>query len=144
LAGAFSYELGYELEPRLGPLLPECRDGPLLWFGVFDAWEEVAAAELGARGRAYAGPLCHEWSREDYRRRFDRTHRYIADGDIYQANLSFRSRFRFLGDPLALWLGLREHAAVSHGAFVDDGERQILSLSPELFFHISSSGALRA
>src|SRR6185437_5798621 len=44
LAGYFGYELGYVLEPRLGPLLPEGRNGPLLWFGVFDACEEVPAA----------------------------------------------------------------------------------------------------
>ncbi len=100
--------------------------------------------DLTAQGRAYAGPLAHEWSREAYRTRFERTHRYIADGDIYQANLSFRSRFRFAGDPLALWMALREQAAVSHGAFIDDGEQQILSLSPELFFDISPSGLLSA
>lgn len=144
LAGWFGYELGYVLEPRLGPLLPEGRNGPLLWFGVFDTCEEVDAANLEAQGRAYAGPLRHEWSREDYRARFGRTHRYIADGDIYQANLSFRSRFRFAGDPLALWLALRKRSAVAHGAYIDDGERQILSLSPELFFRVSSSGALTA
>jgi len=144
LAGYFGYELGYVLEPRLEPLLPEGRNGPLLWFGVFDACEEVPAADLAPQGRAYAGPLIHEWSREEYRLRFDRTHRYIADGDIYQANLSFRSRFRFAGDPLALWLALRAQASVSHGAYIDDGERQIVSLSPELFFHISPSGALTA
>ncbi|HEY4126341.1 MAG TPA: aminodeoxychorismate synthase component I [Rhizomicrobium sp.] len=143
-AGYFSYELGYVLEPRLAPLLPQTRSVPLLWFAVFDACEEIAAGDLALEGRAYAGPLRHEWSREAYRPRFDRTHRYIAEGDIYQANLSFRSRFRFAGDPLALWMRLREQAAVSHGAFVDDGTRHVLSLSPELFFEISPNGMLRA
>ena len=28
LAGAFAYELGYALEPRLPPLMPADRDGP--------------------------------------------------------------------------------------------------------------------
>ena len=143
-AGYFSYELGYALEPRLRPLLPPTPAVPLLWFAVFDGCEAVGAADLAPQGRAYAGPLAHEWSRAEYRPRFERTHRYIADGDIYQANLSFRSRFRFAGDPLALWMDLREQAAVTHGAFIDDGRQQILSLSPELFFDISPAGVLRA
>ncbi len=144
VAGYFSYELGYVLEPKLAPLLLEARAVPLLWFAVFDTCEEVSDTDLVPVGKAYAGPLWHEWSREEYRTRFERTHRYIADGDIYQANLSFRSRFRFAGDPLALWMALREQAAVTHGAFIDDGQLQILSLSPELFFHISPSGLLTA
>lgn len=142
VAGYFAYELGYTLEPRLAPLLPKDRNGPLLWFGVFDGVEAVDAPV--GEGRAYAGLLRHEWSREEYRRRFESTHRYIADGDIYQANLSLRSRFRVAGDPLALWCSLRAQSSVSHGAYVDDGERHVLSLSPELFFRISAPGALMA
>lgn len=141
VAGYFAYELGYLLEPRLAPLLPESR-GPLLWFGVFDGSDEIEVPE--ARDRAYAGPLRHEWTAADYEHRFGRVHRYIADGDIYQANLSFRSRFSFAGDPLSLWLSLRAQSAAPHGAFIADGERHILSLSPELFFQISPSGTLMA
>ena len=89
-------------------------------------------------GRAYAGPLRHEWDAAAYRESLlGCVHDYIAAGDIYQANLSFRSRFTFAGDPLALYRKLRDRAAAAHGAFVDDGARQILSLSPELFFEIS-------
>jgi len=149
VAGYFSYELGYLLEPKLAPRLPARRDVPLLWLGVFENMEtvdgrvaDVLAADV--RGRAYAGPLRHEWSEEEYQTRFDRVHRYIAEGDIYQANLSFRSRFNFAGDPLALYLKLRERSKAAYGAFVDDGERQILSLSPELFFKLSADGELTA
>ena len=77
---------------------------PLLWFGVFERAEtcdaraldsprprlcRTAAARMG-RGRLMASA-------------FDRVHDYIEGGDIYQANLSFRSRFAFAGDPLALY-----------------------------------------
>lgn len=149
VAGYFAYELGFLLEARLAPLLPSVRDVPLLWLGVFEAMEtvegrvaDVLAADV--RGRAYAGPLQHEWSEDEYKTRFDRVHRYIADGDIYQANLSFRSRFAFVGDALALYLKLRERSAAAYGAFIDDGKRQILSLSPELFIRLSADGELTA
>jgi para-aminobenzoate synthetase/4-amino-4-deoxychorismate lyase len=102
---------------------------------AFDAWCE---------GRAYAGPLVHEWDAAAYRRRFDRVRELIAAGDLYQANLSFRSRFAFKGDPLALYRGLRAQSAARYGAYVDDGERQILSFSPELFFDLDAGGTITA
>jgi para-aminobenzoate synthetase/4-amino-4-deoxychorismate lyase len=143
VAGYFSYELGYLLEPRLAPLLPAKRAVPLLWFGTFERMEK-SDREISARGRVYAGPLQHEWDAEAYGARFDRVHRYIADGDIYQANLSFRSRFALAGDPLALYGKLRARSAAAYGAYIDDGERQILSLSPELFFRASPDGEITA
>ncbi len=150
LAGYFAYELGLVLEPKLAPLLPPNRQGPLLWFGVFEAPEilEGAAAEAALAAapgaRAYAGPLEPEWNEEAYSRRFARTHDWIEAGDIYQANLSFRAGFAFAGDPMTLYRDLRARAAAAHCAFIDDGQRHILSLSPELFFDISAEGRLTA
>jgi para-aminobenzoate synthetase / 4-amino-4-deoxychorismate lyase len=150
VAGYFSYELGYALEARLMPLLPATRAMPLLWFGLFEAPETFEGARLDAafdawcEGRAYAGPLAHEWDAEAYRQRFDRVRDLIAAGDLYQANLSFRSRFAFLGDPLALYRGLRAASAAPYGAYLDDGERQIVSLSPELFFDLATDGKITA
>src|SRR5262245_39480926 len=37
LAGYFSYEAGYLLEPKLRPLIPQARRAPLASFGVFDS-----------------------------------------------------------------------------------------------------------
>jgi para-aminobenzoate synthetase/4-amino-4-deoxychorismate lyase len=142
VAGYFAYELGYGLEPKLHRLMPEESGKPLLWFGVFDeagCFEGAAASHLLEslpQGRAYASPLTHEWSREDYRTRFGRVRALIEAGDLYQANLTFRSRFAFTGDALAFYRDLRARSLASCGAFVDDGQRKILSLSPELFFEI--------
>jgi aminodeoxychorismate synthase component I len=144
VAGYFSYELGYLLEPKLCGLLPSRRSVPLLWFGVFDRAEACDARVLESAGRAYAGPLRHEWDAEAYGERFRHVHDYVAAGDIYQANLSFRARFAFAGDPLALYRQLRARSAAAHGAFIDDGERQILSFSPELFFDLTPDGQLTA
>jgi len=150
VAGYMSYELGYALEPRLRPLLPEGQTVPLLWFGVFGPPEELkgeaATAVLKARqtGRAYAGLLQPEWDETAYSARFDRVKALIAAGDIYQANLTFRGRFPFFGDALALYAQLRSASSCRYGAYVDDGCRQILSLSPELFFDLAPDGAVTA
>ncbi len=147
VAGYFSYEMGYGLEPRLAPLLPQRRTAPLLWFGVFTAPAELAGEAAGAAlagGRAYAGPMDPEWDEAAYALRFDRVKALLAAGDIYQANLSFRARFAFLGDPLALYARLRQASAARYGAYVADGERHILSLSPELFFDLAPDGTIVA
>lgn len=144
VAGWFGYELGYVLEPHLAGSNWQERPGPLLWFGVFDRPEAVSMEALAPDGRAYAGPLRHEWDEAAYAARFARVHDYIEAGDIYQANLSFRSRFAFAGDPLALYLQLRSRALAAHGAYIDDGQRQILSLSPEQFFEIDAKGTITA
>lgn len=143
-AGYMSYELGYLFERRLCPLLWPKRTVPLLWFGIFDdrhdADGEAAERLLDIPGRAYAGPLQPEWDREAYGVRFDRIRDLIGAGDLYQANLSFRARFAFAGDPMALYRSLRAQAGGEHCAYVDDGRNQILSLSPELFFNLGSDG----
>ena len=142
-AGYFSYELGYVLEPKLLARLPLRRDVPLLWFGVFDAPEKIEAGhldkafEMWCQGRAYAGALRYEWTEPEYRKRFDRVRELIEAGDLYEANLTFRAAFSFVGDPLALYRVLRDCSAAPYGAYVYDGQRHILSLSPELFFDIS-------
>jgi para-aminobenzoate synthetase/4-amino-4-deoxychorismate lyase len=139
LAGAFAYELGYALEPRLNALMPSGA-GPLIRFGVYDA---PCAAAPASAGRAYAGPLKPEWDVADYGRRFQAVKAALAAGDIYQANLSFRAGFAFAGSARALYEQLRASSAAPHCAFVDDAERQILSLSPEMFFEINA-GRIRA
>jgi para-aminobenzoate synthetase/4-amino-4-deoxychorismate lyase len=142
VAGYFAYELGYALEPRLTSLLPAQLSTPLLWFGLFREQKKLAGADADLHvahrlsSRAYAGPLQLGDSRENYARRFARVRDYILAGDAYQVNLTFAARFAFAGDALALYARLRGQARAGHGAYVDDGTRSIVSLSPELFFAV--------
>lgn len=146
LAGYFSYELGYVLESRLTPLLPEVRPVPLLWFAVFtqppQVLEGAAADAFWADGRAWAGPLTPEWDEQAYADRFERSIERIVAGDIYQINLSLRAQFRVVGSARALHRELRAHSGAAHGAFIHDGKREILSFSPELFFNINQNGGI--
>ena len=66
-----------------------------------------------------------EWDETAYGRRFRTVKDAIAAGDIYQANLSFRSRFAFAGNPRALYEQLRATSQAQHCAYLDDGVRQI-------------------
>jgi para-aminobenzoate synthetase / 4-amino-4-deoxychorismate lyase len=58
---------------------------------------------------------------------------YIAAGDIYQVNLTFRTDFIFFGSQLALYQKLRRSQPVNHGVYLQVPGRTILSRSPELF-----------
>jgi len=144
-AGYFSYELGYFLEPHLSAIAPIARDEPLLWFGlfrekrIFSPEEAAHWLKKSERGRAYAGPLQFAVDEESYAEKFRVAQAYIQAGDVYQINLTFPGHFHFCGDPLALYARLRKRALAGQGAFVFDGTRNILSLSPELFFKIGNN-----
>ncbi|SHM88060.1 para-aminobenzoate synthetase / 4-amino-4-deoxychorismate lyase [Duganella sacchari] len=63
-----------------------------------------------------------------------RIHDYIAAGDTYQVNYTYRLRFDAFGGIHALYARLRGRQPVPYGALIalDDGTA-VLSLSPELF-----------
>jgi len=120
----------------------------LLWFGLFRARREFDSASLqalivsSARGGAYAGPLRFQETRALYGEKFARVQDYIRAGDAYQVNLTSPARFAFAGDPLGLYARLRPSARAGHGGYIDDGERAILSFSPESFFRITDGSIL--
>jgi para-aminobenzoate synthetase component 1 len=143
LAGYFSYEAGYLLEPKLVPLLPSGRRAPLVCLGVFDAPVEQALPHRGAP--ATNGPIFDarvDWSSKDYAERFARLHNHIRKGDCYQGNLTFPIHAQWLGDPLAAFDALTERQPVKYGALVALGDPIVLSRSPELFFEIGADGMI--
>ena len=142
LAGYFSYEAGYLLEPKLVPRLPDGRRAPLLCIGVFDGPLEQQAPEPARP--ATNGPI-HDaqarWSFADYEKRFSRLHRHLREGDCYQGNLTFPVDAQWTGDPLAAFDALTERQPVRYGALSNLGAGPIvLSRSPELFFEIDEQG----
>jgi len=59
---------------------------------------------------------------------------YIAAGDTYQVNYTYRLHFDSYGTPLALYSRLRQRQPVPYGALIClPGGEAIVSLSPELF-----------
>ncbi len=145
LAGFASYELGYALEPKLAPLMPETRRLPLLKFGVYDApnLTPEPATDLTTGKGAALGPLKPRWTATRYARAFATVHDAIGAGDIYQANLTFPVDCDASGDPAALYAALCARQPVGHGALVEqtDGPA-LLSRSPELFFRTTAEGRI--
>jgi para-aminobenzoate synthetase/4-amino-4-deoxychorismate lyase len=132
-AGYFAYELGYLLEPKLAALIARRRPtGPLAWMGLFEAPAEGEPAP-GDAPFEISG-LRSDTDRREYAAAIDRIQSCIVDGETYQVNFTFKQTFDLSGSPRALFDALRRRQRVSYAACIFDGERTVISLSPELFF----------
>ena len=140
-AGYMSYAAGFALEPKLAPLVAQSREQTserVAWFGLYDGYDSIAPDAVPAllpnpRG-AFLGPIRPDLSPTDYTAKIERLLNYIKDGDLYQANMTFRATALASGHPAALYARIRPRAGAGYGGLIDDGARQILSFSPELFF----------
>ena len=147
-AGYLAYELGYLLEPKLAHLIPQDRAHPLIWMGLFERARELDGAgvrrllaERGSGGHRLERPRL-SIRRDDYLKVVARVKDYIAAGDVYQINLTFKYLFDFSGDPLSLYGELRRKQRVAHGGVIRTGDFDVISLSPELFLSVSDRHAL--
>lgn len=59
---------------------------------------------------------------------------YIAAGDTYQVNYTFKFSFDFEGSTADFYTDLRRSQPVPYGCCIRDGDHYIMSFSPELFF----------
>ena len=150
MAGYLAYEAGLALEPRLAALADRRSgaNGPLVWFGAFNGYETIPAADVPAwlaaqshDATASIGPMQPQVSPGAYEAAFVRLQDAIRDGDIYQANLTFPLAGSYRGDPLALYAAIRPRARAGYGGVVFDGSHWLLSFSPELFFALQGRAA---
>ncbi len=110
--------------------------GPLVWFGVHDAPlpEEKTRTDTST---AVDTPRVR-WQPGLARARFDATlerlHQAIGDGEIYQLNFTARTLGELQVPSAELFAAMRQAQPGGFAAYIDTGEEQVLSVSPELFF----------
>ena len=135
-AGFMAYDAAYALEPKLWSLARH-GDGPLLWFGLFDRYRIVDAAEAvgnGAGGRT-SRPR-PRITRDQYLSAAANVREHLFAGDFYQANLTFGCDVAVLGNPLAAYASLRNRSQAGWAGLVRHSAGWLLSLSPEQFFTV--------
>ncbi len=110
---------------------------PLLWFGIYPQCEKMI--RLPDSDGYQIGNWVASISPEMYRARIDRVRNYIAAGDTYQVNFTYRLRARFEGDALGFWQSLIRSQGARFSGFVDTTQWSICSASPELFFSLNGS-----
>lgn len=76
-----------------------------------------------------------------YRARVRQIRRHILDGDLYQANLAHQLRIPYAGNAFALYRRLLAADPSPMAAFVDLGDVQVVSASPERLFKIQDGWA---
>ncbi len=167
LVGFAGYECGALLEPRAtGPASTGL--APDLSFAAYDAiccFDKAARrafiaarnpdcaieieTELGRVTRNVDLPSLYfagsNFSAERYRKAVADVICRILDGAIYQANISHRLSFKADEpvDAFSLFSRAVAPSGASHGAFLNTGAAQIVSLSPERFFSVTPNDAGR-
>lgn len=133
-AGYFGYECGYANEPSLLSMAPDAAAStPLAWFGFY---RDPVIFNYVPEPLTPIKPIHTEIdiAVEEYFRRFNEIKSHIKAGNTYQVNLTTRLRWKDAGDPTNLFAHIMAVQPVEFGAFINLGDTQILSASPELFF----------
>lgn len=81
-------------------------------------------------------------SKDHYLTAIARIHEYLLAGDCYQVNYTQRFTAHFSGSAAAAYLRLRNTVPSPFCAYLDLGERILLSVSPERFIRLQQQQAL--
>ncbi|KZL22094.1 Aminodeoxychorismate synthase component 1 [Pseudovibrio axinellae] len=141
LAGFFAYEFGFAFEDKLKARFTGSGTVPLAWFGVYDAPTLLSRSEehewLKQAAADEAAPTIQikqfDMSKGDYEGAFAKTQQHLAQGDIYQINLTMRAELEQTGSVAGLFDELLFQQPVGYAALMHLGDQKVLSISPELF-----------
>jgi len=107
-------------------------------FASFAVYRDVATSAR-PRGEFLSGVWRDETPRVQFNNAVARIRHGIAEGDYYQVNYTTRLRAPFFGDGLSFFDRLRASQPAAYCAYLDFGQWQVCSVSPELFFHWSAA-----
>jgi para-aminobenzoate synthetase component I len=167
IAGYIGYDWGAELEhvvrPRADRLTPNLPDVALALYDWVIAWDHLEqkawliardarrVAWVRERLTAHRAPpvldrprppstaLESNFTRAEFEAGVARIREYIAAGDAYQVNLSQRFHAPFDGSALALYRRLRARNPAPFGAYLEFGDAQVASISPERFLRLDAT-----
>ena len=136
-AGYVAYEAGAAFEASVPR---RALDVPYAWFGIYDSATRISRAEGARLLSRDTAPITHlrfSVPRPRYVGRVGDIRELIRAGDVYQINYTGQLRFDLEGPAEALFRTLVERQPVPYAAYLDFGDAQIVSCSPELFFRRS-------
>lgn len=138
VAGYLAYEAAPAFEPAFASHPPG--EIPLVWLGVYAAPQPVP--KLVSIGPAEVLPWKGAVDEMAYAAAFSEIRSRIAAGETYQVNYTFPLDAPAPGDSWSFFRALYAAQPVPHACYLDAGDHQVLSLSPELFFSLHD-GELR-
>ncbi|PWU69209.1 aminodeoxychorismate synthase component I [Gracilibacillus dipsosauri] len=107
---------------------------PLVWFGVYPDPESSLHFENNEMYQIAAWK--NTISEKQYHQNIAKIQHAISEGFTYQVNYTTRLTSHFSGDSYSYYHQLRKNQGTSYSAFLDIGDHQIISVSPELFFKV--------
>jgi len=138
--GYFGYDLKNEIERLPARAIDDLRL-PDCWFGFYDepitvdSGTGVTPVLPNAPNKRDA--CVTNFTRDSYRAAVLHAKEYIAAGDIYQVNLSQRFQCEIDSPATDVYPALRATNPAPYCAYLDIGDAQILSSSPECFLKIN-------
>ena len=135
---------GYDLKNLIEELPAKAVDDlelPDLWFGFYEApvmFESQTSAPFAPPASPNGTDVSStsNFTRASYQQAVRRAKEYIAAGDIYQVNLSQRFQCAVDAPAPEVYLALRAANPAPYCAYLDIGNSQILSSSPECFLKL--------
>ncbi|MFA5293810.1 MAG: anthranilate synthase component I family protein [Phycisphaerae bacterium] len=98
----------------------------------------VITPTTGVGANRMDGTFKSNMTKEFYLDAIVKTKRHIYDGDVYQINFSQRFSADFKSEPYKLFLWQNKFNPSPYSAYIDAGDYQIVSASPELFININN------
>ncbi|WP_164219883.1 aminodeoxychorismate synthase component I [Virgibacillus sp. YIM 98842] len=108
---------------------------PLLWFGIFD---QPAPEENDIEKKFHATDWVPQTGMDEYCRNINVIKEAIEAGDSYQVNYTIRMQSNFSGDSKSYYNQLAKNQSANYSAYLHIDDFSILSVSPELFFHLKN------
>ncbi|WP_051920839.1 aminodeoxychorismate synthase component I [Thermodesulfobacterium hydrogeniphilum] len=132
--GFLSYELGYYLEPKLKIWAKNTRL-PLAYFVICKDLKKffLTPDPNFSQEDCKISNLRLNLEKKKYIKAIEKIKNYIASGDVYQINFTFKAKFRFKGDPKKFFKSLLFSQRCKYAFYLENESFCILSLSPELF-----------
>jgi para-aminobenzoate synthetase/4-amino-4-deoxychorismate lyase len=130
--------LAYEAAPAFDPAFqvhPLCgRPFPLLWFGIYGPPERLPRQALPAEPSRLPDEWLADIAEHAYRRSIRKIKTYIAHGETYQVNFSYRLSTACPESAWGVFTNLAGDFPPPFAGYLETGGWVIGSLSPELFF----------
>lgn len=107
-----------------------------------DQWIEIIEQIKVAETKNLESILIKTPDQKNYRKKIDQIKSYLKEGDVYQINLTERFELETSLSATDLYLRLRKNCPAPYGAFINGGDFQIFSASPECFLKTNGDQAI--
>ncbi len=130
VCGFLSYEAGIVFDKNHN--IVEDEIFPYIWFAIFKK-PPLKVKNITHIDFATSANFIHKIKKNNYIKTVEGIKKKIFEGDIYQANYTFRTISKKLRNPEKIFLKMFDAHSVPYSAYVNTGDFQVISMSPELF-----------